>query len=187
MESEGKCRLVPLDDSILTINTTKGLLRVWQEMNTTMQASRKDPSCQVNHRCAAAHIESYTAAALLVEPAFDLRDVDLYLRWCFEASVWFCMNKQRSLREVGFITAMFRHAWTCDAPVNVANAQTISLICARAIRALGHEISMPHIVFLKSTFKLNPNKTRGLFLRHLLGEKCSFLSIKSIPSTPSNF
>lgn len=78
---------------------------------------RQDPSCQVNHRRAAAHIESYTAAALLVQPPFDLRDADLYLRWCFEASVLFCMNKQRSLREVGFITAMFRRAWTCDAPV----------------------------------------------------------------------
>lgn len=129
MGSEGKCRLAPLDDSILSINNTKGLPRVWQEMNTTMQASRKDPSCQVNHRSVAAHIESYTAAALPVEPPFDLRDADLYLRWCFEASVLFCMNKQRSLREVGFITAMFRRAWTCDAPVwersnDIANLHT---------------------------------------------------------------
>lgn len=133
MESEGKCRLAPLDDSTLSTNTTKGLPSVWQEMNTTMQASRKDPSCQVNHRCVAAHIESYTAAALPVELPFelpfDLRDADLYLRWCFEASVLFCMNKQRSLREVGFITATFRRAWTCDAPVckrshDIANLHT---------------------------------------------------------------
>lgn len=183
---EAKCRLVPLDDSILSINTTKGLLRVWQEMNATTQASRmtdsatayrKDTSHQVNHRYSAAHTESHTAAALLVEPPFDLRDADLYLRWCFEASVLFCMNKQRSLKEAGFITARFRHVWTCDAPVCKCSNDIANLHTAHTVIRSWNQY--PTHCFLEINIYKISNEIVRLFLLHLLGEKCTFLSIKS--------